>query len=148
MRDMYLRSCGDESTEGSKLVACAGVGGGQPGGSAMAWPLLAADQPSETLLSQGGKSISYACRWRVATGGATRSSGGGPRDRPPPKKIGTKGFRVNISVPNIFCGATTRFAFSINPSPSRYPTIDRLPLAACLGLLQRDNARIGGPLTA
>jgi hypothetical protein len=35
---------------------------------------------------------SYVGRKRVAAGGATRSGGGGPQDRPPPKTPGTEGF--------------------------------------------------------
>jgi hypothetical protein len=40
----------------------------------------------------------------------------------------------NIPVPNTFCGAATRSMCPTHPSPSRYPVIDKLPQAACLGL--------------
>jgi hypothetical protein len=44
------------------------------------------------------------------------------------------GVLENIPVPNIFCGAVTRSLLPTNPSPCRYPDIDRLPQAMCLGL--------------
>jgi hypothetical protein len=43
-------------------------------------------------------------------------------------------FWKNIPVPTIFIGAATRPQCSANPSPSRYPVIDMLPHAVCLGL--------------
>jgi hypothetical protein len=44
------------------------------------------------------------------------------------------GVLENIPVPNIFCGAATRSMCPTHPSPSRYPIIDTLPHAVCLGL--------------
>jgi hypothetical protein len=58
-----------------------------------------------------------------------------------------RGDWINIPIPTIFTGAATRSLSSTNPSPCRYPFIDRLPQAVCLGLLQRHMARIGGPIT-
>jgi hypothetical protein len=60
---------------------------------------------------------------------------------------GTEGFRMNISVHNIFGEAANRSMYSTNPSLNRYPLIDRLPHALYHGLSQRYNARIGAPLT-
>jgi hypothetical protein len=89
--------------------------GGQPGSSAMAWHSLAVDKPCESRVFLGNEARSYACR-RVATGGAARSSGGGPHDRPPlENRYG--GFSINVFVPNIFCAAATRSACSTNPIP-------------------------------
>jgi hypothetical protein len=88
-----------------------------------------------------------ARREATQAGEATRSGGGGPLDRPPPGKPGTEGYRVKFSVHDIFCGEATRSASSTNPSPSRYPVIDKLPKAWCFGLLQRHYAYKGAPLT-
>jgi hypothetical protein len=122
--------------------------GGQPGSKAMAGRSLTTGKPCGTRVSYGGEARSYACRWMVAAGGTTRSSVGGLHDQLPPEKPpGTEGFDENVSVPNIFCGAATRSMCSTIHPLSRYPFIDRLPHAVCLGLSQRHTARIGGPLT-
>jgi hypothetical protein len=93
-----------------------------------------------------GEARSYADRMRVAAGGATHFGGGGPQDRPP-ENPGTEGFRLNISVPNIFCGAATRSACLTTPSLSQYPTIDKLPHTVCSRLSRRRTSYNGGPLT-
>jgi hypothetical protein len=50
------------------------------------------------------------------------------------KKMVRGAFWKNIPVPNIFCGAATRSRCPTYHFPSRYPVIDRLPQALCLGL--------------
>jgi hypothetical protein len=95
-----------------------------------------------------GRGERYAFRRRVAAVGATRFGDGGPHDRSPPKNPGTRGFRVNISVPDIFCGEATRSASSTKPSPSRAPVIERRPKAGCLGLSQRHFSYKDAPMTA
>jgi hypothetical protein len=42
--------------------------------------------------------------------------------------------RFGFPIPNIFCGSATRSRCPTHPSPSRYPVIDRLPHAMCVGL--------------
>jgi hypothetical protein len=125
---------GDEGTDGSELVAGVGAGGGQLGSSAWAWRSLTPDQPSGTRVSPRGEARDYAGRWKVAAGGGTRSGDGGPQDQPSPKKTDTEGFRIHIPAPTIFFGAPTRSMCSINPSPNRYPFMDRLSKAVCLRL--------------
>jgi hypothetical protein len=44
------------------------------------------------------------------------------------------GVLENMPVPNIFCGAATQSMCPTHPSPSRYPVIDTLHGAVCLGL--------------
>jgi hypothetical protein len=56
-------------------------------------------QACGTRVSFGDEARRYAGRGRVAAGGATRSGGGGPMDRPPQVKAGTETFRFNIFVP-------------------------------------------------
>jgi hypothetical protein len=119
--------CGDDGTDGSELAAGVGDGDGQPGSGAMAGRLLTANHPCETRVSLGGEARSYAGRWSVTAGGATRCGGGGPEDRPPPEKPGTEGSRIIVSVPNMFYGAATRSACSTDPSTSRYLIFDMLP---------------------
>jgi hypothetical protein len=98
---------GEEGTGGSELATGVGTGGGQPGSSAMVGRSLAIDQPCESRVSLGGEERRSEGQRRVGAGGATRSGGGGPQDRPPLEKPGTEGFRINTSVPNIFCKAAT-----------------------------------------
>jgi hypothetical protein len=90
---------GEKGTGGSELGAGVRVGGGQPGSSAKGGRSLAVDHP--------GEARNYVGRRMAATGGATRSGGSGPRDRPSAEEPGTEGFRVNISVPEILCGEAT-----------------------------------------
>jgi hypothetical protein len=97
-----------------------GVGGRQPGSSAMAIRSLAFVQPFEFRVSPWGDARGNAGRRRVAAGGATRSSDRGPPDLPPPGNPGTEVFGLNISEPDIFCGAATRSESSSSPSPRRY----------------------------
>jgi len=84
---------GDECTGGYELAAGVGACGGQPGSSGRARLSHAFDKPCESRVSPVGETRSYACRRRVAVGGATRSPrGGGLKDRPPPEKLSTEGF--------------------------------------------------------
>jgi hypothetical protein len=66
------------------------------------------------------------------------------RQKKPVRRV----FELNVFKPDIFCGAATRSASSTNPSPFRYPLIDRMPKARCLGLSQRHSAYRGGTLAA
>jgi hypothetical protein len=111
---------GEEGTGGSGLAAGVGVGDGHPGSTAREGRSLTVDQPCESPIPPGSEARSYACRRRVAAGGATRYGSGGPHDRPPLEKTGQEGFRINIFAPSIFCGAATRPACSTNPSSNRY----------------------------
>jgi hypothetical protein len=103
------------------------------GSNAWAWLSLTADQPHGTRVCPRGEARDYAGRWRVPVG-ATRHGGGGPHDQLTPEKPGTEGFRINVSVPTIFCGAATRSLYSTNPSPSWYPIIESMPHVVYLGL--------------
>jgi hypothetical protein len=83
---------GEEGTGGYELAAGVGAGDGHPGSSAKARRSLAIVQPCEPQVSLGDKTKNSAWRRRVVAGGATRSSDGGPQDRPPLEKPGTEGF--------------------------------------------------------
>jgi hypothetical protein len=50
------------------------------------------------------------------------------------RKKPVRGVFGKIPVPNILGGAETRSMCPTNPSPSRYPVIDRLPKAVCVEL--------------
>jgi hypothetical protein len=81
----------------------------------MAGRSLTADRPCEAQVSHVGEARNYASKRRVAAGGATRSGGRGPHDRPPPEEPSTQGFRINISIPIMFSGAATRSACLTSP---------------------------------
>jgi hypothetical protein len=89
---LYAYLGGGEGTGGSELAEGVGAGEGQPGSSAMARRSVEVVQPFEFRVSPGGEARSYAWRRRVASGGATRSSGRGRYDRPPPRKTRYGGF--------------------------------------------------------
>jgi hypothetical protein len=72
---------------------------------------------------EDGRSRRSDTVWRLRSLGS--SSAGKTRYR---------GFLKNIPVPNIFCGAATQSLCPTHPSPSRYPIVDMLPKAVCLGL--------------
>jgi hypothetical protein len=128
--------CGDEGTDGSELAEGVGGGSGQGGSSAWVGRSQTTDEPYGTRVSHGDEVRDYAGRWSVVAKGATSYCSKGPPDHPPPEKLGTEDFRINTSVPTIFCGAATRSMCSSNPSPSRYLVTDRLPHVVCLVLSQ------------
>jgi hypothetical protein len=107
------------------LAADVGTSGGELGSSAMV-----GNRP--TLWDS-------SLPWRRGTRQGSTQAGGGSQhrerqdlagvsmDRSPLVKTGTKGFRFNISIPDIFFSMrkAPQSMFSTQPCPSRYPPIDR-----------------------
>jgi hypothetical protein len=120
------------------------AGDGQPGSSAMARRSLAVVQPCEFRVSPRREARSYAGRSQPEErhGRAPEVHHIDYRQKNPVRRV----FGLNISEPDIFCGAATWSTSSTSPSPRRYPIINSLPKAGCLGLSQRHSAYIGGPM--
>jgi hypothetical protein len=102
-RDLYLKIiiAGNMVWTGLRRKADIGASGGQPGSNAMGGRSLDDDRPCGYRTYPGGEARREACRSRVLVGGATRSSGGGPQDRPPLDEPGTAGFGYDLRTPHI-----------------------------------------------
>jgi hypothetical protein len=110
-----------------------GAGGGQPGSSTMVWSSLVAYNPMSFVPPVGGRLQATENRGRSQPEkrhGMAAAVLRTIRRRKNPVRF----FLENIPVPNIFCGLATRSLCPTHPSLSRYPIIDMLPHAVCVGL--------------